>query len=84
MVEMCAICKNELLEKQGLISSTKVLVCSEECRDKFVDSLPGKGESLLTIYSRVTGYITPVNSWNKGKRQEFLDRRHYSTIGALP
>jgi ribonucleoside-triphosphate reductase len=28
-------------------------------------------------YSRVTGYITPVKSWNKGKLQEFIDRRKY-------
>jgi anaerobic ribonucleoside-triphosphate reductase len=29
-------------------------------------------------YSRVTGYITPVKSWNKGKLQEFMDRKKYS------
>jgi anaerobic ribonucleoside-triphosphate reductase len=28
-------------------------------------------------YSRVTGYITPVKSWNKGKMQEFMDRQKY-------
>ncbi len=26
------------------------------------------------IYSRVVGYIRPVNQWNKGKQQEFKDR----------
>jgi anaerobic ribonucleoside-triphosphate reductase len=26
------------------------------------------------IYSRVVGYIRPVNQWNKGKQQEFRDR----------
>jgi anaerobic ribonucleoside-triphosphate reductase len=26
------------------------------------------------IYSRVVGYIRPVNQWNKGKQQEFHDR----------
>ncbi len=29
-------------------------------------------------YSRVTGYYTPVKSWNKGKMKEFLDRHKYN------
>ena len=29
------------------------------------------------IYSRVVGYLTPVSHWNKGKKQEFLDRKTY-------
>jgi len=27
------------------------------------------------IYSRVVGYIRPVNQWNKGKQAEFTDRK---------
>ena len=26
------------------------------------------------IYSRVVGYIRPVNQWNEGKQAEFADR----------
>jgi ribonucleoside-triphosphate reductase len=29
------------------------------------------------VYSRVVGYIRPVNQWNKGKQQEFRDRRTF-------
>jgi len=29
-------------------------------------------------YSRVVGYIRPVNLWNKGKQQEFKDRKVFS------
>ena len=29
------------------------------------------------VYSRVCGYFRPVTQWNKGKRQEFLDRKNY-------
>jgi anaerobic ribonucleoside-triphosphate reductase len=32
-------------------------------------------------FSRVTGYITPVKSWNKGKLKEFKDRRTYTLNG---
>ena len=34
--------------------------------------------SKCEIYSRVTGYMRPVNSWNKGKREEFKDRKAYN------
>ena len=27
------------------------------------------------IYSRVAGYFRPVKQWNKGKQEEFRDRR---------
>ena len=36
------------------------------------------------IYSRVTGYMRPINSWNKGKREEFKDRRAYTTHQSTP
>lgn len=29
------------------------------------------------VYSRVVGYIRPVQQWNKGKKQEFLDRHEF-------
>ena len=27
------------------------------------------------VYSRVVGYFRPVKQWNKGKQQEFKDRK---------
>ncbi len=29
------------------------------------------------VYSRVVGYLRPVNQWNKGKQQEFSDRQMF-------
>ena len=29
------------------------------------------------VYSRIVGYLRPVQNWNKGKRQEFLERKTY-------
>lgn len=29
------------------------------------------------VYSRVCGYFRPVANWNKGKKQEFKDRKSY-------
>ncbi len=30
------------------------------------------------IYSRVCGYHRPVKNWNRGKREEFKDRKPYA------
>lgn len=33
------------------------------------------------IYSRVVGYFRPVKQWNKGKQQEFKDRKTFAVEG---
>jgi anaerobic ribonucleoside-triphosphate reductase len=30
------------------------------------------------VYSRIVGYLRPVQNWNDGKRQEFKDRQTYT------
>ncbi len=34
------------------------------------------------IYSRIVGYLRPVEQWNDGKRAEFADRKTYTTAPA--
>ena len=29
------------------------------------------------VYSRVVGYLRPVGQWNRGKQQEFSDRKTF-------
>lgn len=41
--------------------------CSEKCE----------------VYSRVTGYFRPVSNWNKGKKEEFKERKAYRVAGAV-
>jgi len=37
-----------------------------------------KGMMIQTeVYSRVAGYFRPVNQWNKGKQEEFSERKEY-------
>jgi len=33
------------------------------------------------VYSRIVGYLRPVQNWNKAKQQEFEDRRLYQVPG---
>ena len=35
------------------------------------------------IYSRVAGYFRPLNQWNYGKKEEFIERRVYSIKESL-
>lgn len=83
MDDKCTICSKELGPKEGIVSSTGVLVCSENCKEQYLQRLPNRGESQLTVFSRVTGYYTPVSSWNKGKLQEYKNRRVYSMQEAM-
>ena len=35
------------------------------------------------IFSRVVGYMRPLNQWNPGKRSEFADRKYYKIDGDI-
>ncbi len=35
------------------------------------------------VYSRVVGYLRPVQNWNLGKQEEFKDRRPFDVGRAL-
>jgi hypothetical protein len=43
------------------------------------DDLSADGELRVPcrVYSRVCGYLTAVEDWNRGKQQEFADRTVY-------
>lgn len=32
------------------------------------------------IYSRVVGYLSPINRWNEGKKAEFDDRKEFDQM----
>ena len=32
------------------------------------------------ISSRVVGFLTPVSQWNKGKKEDFRDRRTFDRV----
>jgi len=47
-------------------------------------SAEGKPEVLkipCEVYSRVVGYLRPVNDWNEAKQQEFADRVAFKLPG---
>jgi len=44
-----------------------------------VDMAKKKGKTVVPceVYSRVVGYYRPVQSWNRGKQEEFKDRKEF-------
>ena len=43
----------------------------------------GKCNEKCEVYSRVTGYFRPVANWNKGKQEEFRERKAYRVAKAV-
>jgi anaerobic ribonucleoside-triphosphate reductase len=39
------------------------------------------GRTRCEVYSRVVGYIRPVNQWNEGKQAEYADRVEFRVDG---
>lgn len=39
-----------------------------------------KKRTKCEVYSRVVGYIRPVQNWNPGKVEEFKDRQTYDKL----
>ncbi|MBO4927453.1 MAG: ribonucleoside triphosphate reductase [Clostridiales bacterium] len=42
---------------------------------------PDCGEK-TEVYSRITGYYRPIQNWNDGKAQEYMDRREYDIMSS--
>ena len=36
------------------------------------------------VYSRIVGYLRPVQAWNEGKQQEFAERKMYALPESVP
>ena len=47
---------------------------------------PQKGSRVVPcqVWSRIVGYLRPIEQWNKGKKQEYSERVNYSMPTAVP
>ena len=39
--------------------------------------IPREKRQKTEVYSRVVGYLRPVSQWNRGKREEFRQRKTF-------
>lgn len=42
--------------------------------------IPAKERGRTEVYSRVVGYLRPVEQWNAGKQAEFEDRKVFRPV----
>ncbi|MEF3245124.1 MAG: anaerobic ribonucleoside-triphosphate reductase [Caldisericaceae bacterium] len=40
--------------------------------------IPEHSRTKCEVWSRPVGYLRPVQHWNKGKREEFKERKNYN------
>jgi ribonucleoside-triphosphate reductase len=74
---ICHDCDQELKNNEKYMPYAvggETLVKCESCYKK--DSILRNFQK-TEVYSRVVGYIRPVEQWNKGKREEYNDRKEF-------
>lgn len=52
-----------------------------KCNDCYAKNKSLNNYQKCEVYSRVVGYIRPVEQWHKGKKQEFSERKEFAMPG---
>lgn len=81
----CYDCQKKLKVKKGELIDGKMLEFKPQGESVFIfkcDDCYKKSPALTNyhdceVYSRVVGYIRPVQQWHPGKQEEFKDRVEY-------
>jgi ribonucleoside-triphosphate reductase len=74
---ICHDCGQKLKEKAEYMeyqAGNKSLAKCKKCHTK--DPVLRNFQK-TEVYSRVVGYIRPVEQWNQGKREEYKDRKEF-------
>jgi ribonucleoside-triphosphate reductase len=85
LLNRCHDCKKEIKIENKRIKNGLLLKYENDGKDVFIlkcNECFKKNPSLINfqeceVYSRVVGYLRPVNQWNVGKQQEFKDRKEF-------
>ncbi len=81
----CYDCKKNIAVENGELTQAKMLVydnAGEKIKIVKCDNCYEKNPSLADfqkceVYSRVVGYIRPIQQWNLGKKQEYREREEF-------
>ena len=82
---ICWDCKKELKITNGEIEDGKRLVYNNngekieifKCNDCFQKNPRLTNYQQCEVYSRIVGYLRPIQQWNYGKQQEFKERKTF-------
>jgi len=81
----CHDCQREIKIDGKNIRNGKMLVYENgaekikvfKCKDCFEKSKELRNFQPCEVYSRIVGYLRPVQQWNLGKQREFKERKEY-------
>jgi hypothetical protein len=85
--EFCYDCKKEIKSEKGKLKNGVFLVYKSgfeeynilKCNDCY-EKNPGLTDYRpCEVYSRIVGYLRPIQQWNVGKVQEYKKRKEYKT-----
>lgn len=79
---ICHDCHKELKENDEYVpyeTNSGLFIKCRACHQK--DSVLRNFQK-TEVYSRIVGYIRPVEQWNVGKKQEYRDRKEFSLSGS--
>jgi hypothetical protein len=51
-----------------------------KCSDCFSKNKGLENYKECEVYSRIVGYLRPVNQWNEGKKREYEERKEYNIV----
>lgn len=83
--QVCHDCKKEIIIKNKKIIKGKLLAYKDgdekinvfKCNECFKKNPSLTNFRKCEVYSRIVGYLRPINQWNVGKKQEFKDRKNF-------
>lgn len=86
----CHDCKKEIKIKDKEIQNGVLLVYDDngekikvyKCQECFKKNPALTNFKECEVYSRVVGYLRPVQQWHIGKKQEFKERKEYKATKA--
>ncbi len=75
---ICHDCKKELEKGDEFVLYEVVSDKFIKCKACYQNDSVLKNFKKAEVYSRVVGYIRPVQQWNNGKRAEYGDRKEFN------
>ncbi|HNU96963.1 MAG TPA: anaerobic ribonucleoside-triphosphate reductase [Candidatus Portnoybacteria bacterium] len=85
--EKCHDCGKEIKVVGDELKNGKILVYDDngekltiiKCNKCYEKNTGLTNFKSCEVYSRIVGYIRPVQQWNKGKQQEYKERKEFAS-----
>lgn len=87
----CHDCKKEIKTKGKKLLNGRLLeydgkegkIYAFKCNDCYKKDKSLTGFQKCEVYSRVVGFLRPVQGWNPGKQEEYKKRKEFDNTGTL-